>query len=279
MTTGNLYGRIQQPGGVNHLDRIGTGDSALNQFLYPFAWRDVVFIFDDFYGGGGQEAGVANFDESLWQDGNNSGNGTLFKCPDTQLAGGVVQGVSGATGGDTIALWGMHTWKGDKNCGMELRWNLDNIDDVQWEIGLAAPYVDQKLTQIADIDGPTFVDDTDKAFVGMDTSESWATMAFVTDGSTTDMNATKTNLGTRTPTNSVYQIVRVQLTQVASAVAASSAYIFDQNQWLLEEAHHGSALASQIKGSVLLGPTIVVEAVTTSARTTNVDYIAVWQDR
>ena len=279
MTTGNLYGRLQQPSGYNHLDRIGTGDGALNQFLYPFAWRDVVFIFDDFYGGEGQEAGVANFDESLWQDGNASANGTLFKCPDTQLAGGVVQGVTGAVGGDTAAFWGMHTWLGDKNCGMELRWKIDNIDDVQWEIGLAAPYVDQKLTGIADIDGPTFTDDIDLALVGMDTSESTTTMRFVTDGTTTDMNGTATSLGTRTPTNAAYQIVRVQLTRVASAVSASSAYIFDQNQVLQETAHHGSALASQIKGDVLMGPTIVVEAVTTSARTTNVDYIAVWQDR
>lgn len=276
MTTGNLYGRLQQPSGFNHLDRIG--DSALNQFLYPFAWRDVVFIFDDFYGGEGQEAGVANFDESLWQDGNSSA-GTLFKCPDTQLAGGVVQAVTDGANTRTTAFWGMHTWLGDKNCGMEMRWNVNNIADVQFEIGLAAPYGDQKLTQIDNIVTPTFIDDSDKALVGMDTAAGTATMRFVTDGSTSSMNATGTNLGTRTPTNSIYQIVRVQLTQVASAVAASSAYVFDQNQALQEQAHHGSALASQIKGSVLMGPLIVVEAKASSARTTNLDYIAVWQDR
>lgn len=261
------------------MDGFGPSESALAQFLYPFTWRDVSFIFDDFVGGQNQEAGVANFDESLWQDGN-SANGTLFKCPDTQLAGGVLQGVTGANDTDTIAVWGMHTWLGDQNCGVEFRYKVNNIDTLQHEMGLAEPYADQKLTTIDDIDAPSFVSGTvDLALVGRDTAQTLTTMAFVTDGSTTNMNATKTDLGTRTPTNAVYQIVRVQLTQTAAAVAASSAFVFDNNGALQESAFHGSALASQIKGDVLLGPVFVAEAKTTSARTVDIDYIAVWQDR
>ncbi|KKM85186.1 hypothetical protein LCGC14_1291570 [marine sediment metagenome] len=279
MPKGNTYGNLDLPSGKKHIERFGPSESALAQFLFPFAWRDVTFIFDDFTGGNNQEATVADFQESLWQDGNYA-NGTSFRVPATQLAGGVCQGVTGAVGTDTTALWGMHTWLGDQSCGMEMRYKIDNLDDVQFEIGFSDPYADQKETGIADIDTPTFTSGTDDvALIGMDTSEELQTQAFVTDGSTGNMNATKTNLGTRTPTNATYQVVRIQLERVSSAVAASNGYIFDQNGWLQEQAHHGAVLASQIKGDVLLGPLIVVEAVTTSARTTDIDYLAVWQER
>ena len=57
------------------------------------------------------------------------------------------------------------------------------------------------------------------------------------------------------------------------------AYVFNDVDQLTHEAQHGDVLASQIKGNVLLESRLYWEALTTSARTVDVDYITIWQDR
>ncbi|KKK98688.1 hypothetical protein LCGC14_2640290, partial [marine sediment metagenome] len=44
-------------------------------------------------------------------------------------------------------------------------------------------------------------------------------------------------------------------------------------------AAHGALLANRIEGGVLVHARFIMEALTTSAITTDIDYIAVWQDR
>lgn len=281
MPSGKSYGNLASASGSAHIATIGSANSPLAQFLYPFMWRNVVFIFDDFCGGESQESGIQDFIESRWQDENSSG-GTAFGIPGTQVAGGVTKATTGATTGNTTALWGMRTWKGDQNCGMEIRWQMtSDVDDCVFETGFSDELDSEKVTAINNIDTPTTVTNADDvALVAMDTNATLKTMAFITDGSTASMNATKTELGTRTPSNSTYQSVRIQLEQVSSAVARSYCYILGANNDLQETAQHGNATASQIKGSVLMEPRFLMEAGQSSGAIISlIDYWAVWQDR
>jgi len=269
MPHGDTYGNLPLPGGFAHLSRFGPSESALAQFLYPQAWRDVTFVEDDFTG--------AALNTHLWTV---SGiNGTNFDPPATQLLNGVCQGVTSGTATDWVALRGDDIWAGDNNCGMEICFKIDNVTLLQFETGFMDPLTNETAASnsaINDIDTPTITNGAaDVALVGMDTGQTLTTMAFITDGSTANMNTTKTNLGTRTPTNATYMIVRVQL-----AGNAASCIVMDNNGAVLETAQHGAALANQTEGGTLIHPRFFIEPVTTpAARTVDIDYWAVWQDR
>lgn len=234
-----------------------------------------MFITDDFTG--------AVLDTTRWIIAKIASNGTNFIPATTQIASGIASGATGAIAGDHISIRSGTSWAGDNNCGMEIRWRVDNNVAMQWETGFNDPmtsYTSTATSAINDIDTPTITNGTtDVALVGMDTQQTLTTMAYITDGSTSNMNTTKTNLGTRTPTNSTFQTVRVQLSQVASAVAASAAYVLDNNNGLQESASHGGTTASQIKGDVLLEARFYMEAATTTAENVDIDYISCWQDR
>ncbi len=272
MPNGSNYGNLLLPSGFQHIQRFGPSQSALAQFLYPAAWRDVIFVHDHFTG--------PALNTHLWTAA--GVNGTDFDPPATQLLGGVAQGLTENVAQDQNSIRSDTVWAGDNNCGVEFRWKIDNIDTLLFEMGFNDPlssYTASDDGAINDIDTPTITNGaTDVALVGRDTGQTLTTMAFITDGSTSNMNTTKTDLGTRTPTNATYQHVRIQLTQTASAVAASHAYVFDANGALQEDAQHGSVLASQIKGDVLLEARLYIEALTTSVRTADVDSITIWQD-
>jgi hypothetical protein len=275
---GNTYGNLDRPSGFQHISRFGPSESALAQYLYPLAWRDVTFVFDDFIGGNNQEPGVSDWNEAIWVAAGT--NGTAFAPPSTQLRGGVIEATINNVAGDEQTLRGDTVWLGDANCGMEIRYKVDDKDTQQAEMGFTDPLSGYAASVIDNIDTPTITNGaTDVALVGRDVSRTLKTQAFITDGSTSNMNTTKTDLGTRTPTNATYQTVRVQLTQTASAVAASSAYILDENGAIQESAQHGSVIGSQIKGDVLLLPWFYYEPQTTSAIVVHIDYWGIWQDR
>lgn len=270
MPSGDSYGNLLLPGGFRHMDMFGPSESALAKFLYPFAWRNVCFVFDDFLG--------PALNTHYWTAA--STNGTAFDPPATQLKNGVCQAVTGTTAGDEATLRGDIVWSGDQNCGLEIKWKVDDNTSTQMEAGFTDALSAVTASAVNDIDTPSVANGAaDVALVAQDTGQTLATMAFITDGSTSNMNTTKTDLGTRTPTNATYISARVQLSQVASAVAAAKALLFDENQALTESAQHGDVLASQIKGDVLLQPWFYWEPLATAARTIDIDYIAVWQDR
>lgn len=274
MPEGSGYGRHPFPSGFRHLGLMGPSKSNMNYFLYPFAWRDVVFIFDDFLGGGDIEINVTNFDEGLWVS-DTSANGTEFEVPSTGLSGGTAQGVTGAFADDTVEIWGDNIWLGDNRAGLELRYQVNNIDNIQWEAGFNDPLSDEKLTAVNNIDTPTITNGAaDVALIAQDTGATLKTMAFITDGSTSNMNTTKTDLGTRVAVNNTYQGIRVQLDG-----NTSFGFVVDANSAIQESVSHGAIIGSQIEGGVLVRPRFLMEALTTSARTINIDYLAVWQDR
>lgn len=277
MAKGSTYGTLNRPSGNQHLAGFESPNSALSRFLYPITWRDTVFVKDDF------TAPVIN--THLWTVGNTAG--TLWVGTTVQLANGTITGVTGATNGDEQAIHGEAVWAGDLNCGMEIRFKIEDQTGVLIETGFTDPLTAITAPAINSVDTPSIANGaTDVAIAVRDTGATLTTFAYVTDGSTASMNTTKTNLGTRSPTNATFMTVRVQLSQFPSGtldavsnLAASSAYLLDANDAVTESAQHGNAIASQIKGNVLLRPWFYVAPLASAARTVDIDYIAVWQDR
>jgi len=280
MPRGSEYGRQLYPNGFKQLGKLGPSSSNQAYFLYPFAWRDVSFLFEDFRGDGLLEAGVADFNEGNWAT-DTSANGTDFAVPATNLVGGVATGVTGAFATDTVAIWGDDLWLGDLNAGCEFRFKIDDVDAQKFEVGFTDPLVDEKLVAVNDIDSPSVENGAaDVALIARQTDATLDTLAFITDGSTSNMNSTKTNLGTRNYTNAIYGGARVQLSG-----NSAFGYVIDANSQIVELAGHGGpdksdpALESQIEGGTLVHARLIMEALTTSAITVDIDYIAVWQDR
>ncbi len=273
MATGDSYGRRKSISSFKHMSRMGPMESELARFLYPMANRDVIYVFDDFIGGGMQEQ-AADWNEAIWVVGN-SANGTVFGPPSTQVISGICEGTTGAIDQDTIAMATALVWKGDHRCGMEVMLQVDDIDSQSWELGFNDSLSDVKEPIINDIDTPSYHNGgADVALVGQQTPATLKTMAYVTDGSTTNMNATKTDLGTRVMTNATYMTIRVQLDG-----DYSDCYVFDENGALKESARHGDAIGARIEGDTLLQSRLLWEANTTSAIVVDLDYWAIWQDR
>ena len=137
MATGDSYGRRKSISSFKHLSRMGPMESELARFLYPMANRDVVYVFDDFIGGGMQEQ-AADWNEAVWVTGN-SANGTEFAPPSTQVVSGICEGATGAYDQDTISMATALVWKGDHRCGMEVMLQVDDHDNQSWDIGPILP--------------------------------------------------------------------------------------------------------------------------------------------
>lgn len=268
MATGNTYGNLYRPSGRGHLGMFTSPESALAQYLYPIMWRDAVFVFDDFTG--------AVLSTHLWTAA--GVNGTNFDPPSTQLANGVCTGVSSTTATDQNSIRSDAIWLGDQNCGAEFRFKIDNQATSALEMGFNDPmtsYTASTDFAVTGIDTPAVNGAngvTDVAMVARITSETANTLNLITDGGTANMNATATSLAV-SPTNATYMTVRVQL-----AGNAAHAYVLDANDAVSAQAQHGSATASQIEGGTLVEARLAVQTVT-GARTVDVDYIAIWQDR
>lgn len=269
MTKGNTYGGRTYRASQRHVSRIGPMESELAALLYPLQDADVVFLHDDFL----LEEGTAITGSGIWVA---SGiNATNFAAPTTQLANGVVQGAIAANVADNKTIRSGAFWQGDLNCGLEIRWKVDNIVTTLWEVGFVDPLTSYADLALNDIDTPSITNGAaDVAIVGQNTAETLTTMAFITDGSTSNFNTTKTNLGTRTPTNATYMEVRVQI-----AADAARCWVFDENGAIVEEAQHGSTTASSIEGGTLLHIWGGWETLATTAKTIDIDYITAWQDR
>lgn len=273
MPTGSSYGRERHPSSFRHLSRIGPSESELARFLYPMANRDVIYIFDDFIGGQNQEPTATDWNESIWNAKvNNAGTG--FVPAGTQLVNGAITGATGAWAEDTTAFFTDLLWSGDNRCGMEVRLYVDNITATEWEVGFNNAITSVEEPIIGDIDTPSFDDGDDLVLIGQQAEATLKTMAFVTDGSTSNMNATKTDLGTRNMVNSTYMTMRVQLDGNSSFV-----YLFDENGGLVEFASHGGLIGSQVEGATLLQSRLLWEAEGDSTRNIWADYWGIWQDR
>lgn len=265
-TTGDVYGEAHsRPGSIKTADRLGGSHSKLPLLFYPYMWEDVAFVLDDFMGDS------INLD---WWALTADGTATTFAI--STGVGGVILGATGTSDEGFHSIKGPLNYFGDNNCGMEIRWKQDVVTNDLVEMGFVDALTDDTLPAINDIDTPTITNGAvNVAVVVKDYSQTLKTLAFVTDGDTSNFNTTKTNLGTRDITAATYITGRV-------GIAGDAGYcgLYGANGELLEFASHGSSTASSTEGGTAAQPWFIIgckEASNSIAVT--MDYIACWEDR
>ena len=267
-TTGEIYGEAHTRAGSNaYANRLGGSHSKLPLLLYPYMWEDTIFVLDDFM------QDTLNLD--FWTLAADSGTGISTFAISTGL-GGRLTGTTGTDDENFHSIKGPLNYFGDNNCGMEIRFQQNVVVNNLIEMGFVDALTDDTLAAINDIDTPSITNGAvNVAVVAKDYSQSLKTLAFITDGDTSNFNTTKTNLGTRDQTADTYMTARV-------GIAGNAGYcaIYGANGELVEFASHGASTAASTEGGTVAQPWFISGTkVVTNDVTTLVDYISCWEDR
>lgn len=279
MSSAANYGHTLNTHTKRHIDRIGPSESAMSQFLFPMQWRDVVFQFDDFIvvpthtvvSG----SCCCTFTDTLVGYTTAADSGATAFLPAAGI-NGVLSGATGCSAADYTAILTLADFQGDNNAGQEMRWQTSNFEGSEWFQGFTDPLSDNTLSPLNDIDTPSITNGAaDVAGFGMDTAQTLATAAFITDGVTACMNTTATEVsGCYTPTNSTYLESRIQL-----ATNAAMGAIFENGALKADVINHGALTACQIEGATDLTARLVYGTLACACVTALIDYWAMWQDR
>ena len=230
--------------------------------MYPWLRSNVVYMEDDFI-----SDTISSTAHNLAAD----ATATTFAW--SAATGGSVAGSTGTTDNGYHALNGDVIWYGDKNCGMEVRFKIDVVTGFTFEVGFTDALTSEVLPAVTDVDTPaTGNGATDVAVIHLDTDQTLATAAFVSESTTTPYAAQKVNLGTWVPTAAVFYTYRVQL-------AGDNAYcaIFDASGNLVSSTN--KSLSRAIEGGTAVRPHFLIGTRNTTAKATVLDLIRVWQDR
>ena len=263
--------------GFQHLDKIGNENSPLALFLLPFATKDVVYDCNDF------TEDTINLD--YWAI--NTGSGATNFAILTGVTGGQIRGNTGTTDNSACSLIGPAIWKGDHGCTMEIRWQVNAITSLYFELGFVDVVTDTSLPVTGDLGTPAIASNGsgDTALLVMDTDDTPATAGLFTDGTTTNMNSTLTvNFGrpggvsTWTPVAGVWNTTRISIQGDAASVF-TEAETNGSNGISYYWAGHGDATANRTEGGSLVAPWIFFGTRNTTAKLAYVDYVRVWQNR
>lgn len=268
--SGKFAGLRQGFQGLRHLDRFAGGPrSAMQDFLYPWARRDVVYFEDDFL--------VDTFNTDFWTT--NAGTGaTAFAVPATPGLGGTIAGSTGtdATAGNRVVnLYGPPIYKGDASAGMAFRVQVSSAANVEFSIGFidAHTTITTPVVLVGDVDGPSgFAAGLgDAALIHLDTAETLNTLTLVTLGSGALNAGAKDAIGTYLPTAATYFNGRVQLGGDGNTVTAA-----------ISEGDGPETVVSRpsaMEGGTLVRPFILISGPTATSKTVTFDLIRVWMDR
>jgi hypothetical protein len=266
--SGKSAGTRPGGGGFRHMERFAGGPrGAMSEFLYPYAWRDVVFKREDF----DQKA----IDTGYWTT--NAGTGATAFAVGSPWLNGVVNGATGtdATAGNRVVnLYGPPIYKGDNFCGLAFRLQVSAVTSIEWGVGFIDTHttITTPVVGVPDIDTPTFAAGMgDAALIYQDTAETLATAALVCLGSGALNTGSKDALGTYAPTAATYFQGRIQLGGDGNTVTAS-----------VSEGNGPETTVTRpsgMEGGTLVRPFVVISGVTATSRTWTLDYLHVWQDR
>lgn len=259
---GDRRAKTRFPWSFRELDRFAATSPARG-YLTPLAIQDFVWFFDDFLGD------AVNLDMYTTAE---TGDGTEFAIPATHLVGGGITSVTATSSGDAQTLYGPRIWKGDNNCGLEVRLKFDVVTTLMYEVGFIDSASDLAIPVGSDIDTPAFAGGTsDAAVLHMDQSQTLTTTAFLTDGSTSNMNATAQTLSpTFTPTAATYARYRVGIAgDIPSAMINGGSPTSTST----------GVIGHRTEGGTLVRLFVATRTRTTAAKTTDIDYVAIWQDR
>ncbi len=234
--------------------------------LYPHMFQDTVFKFDDFNG-----VALNTFD---WTADGDTGT-TVFALG--AGSGGVLHGSTATDDNEAISLRGAPVWKGDKNCGMAVRWQIDSVADLLLEYGFVDPLSDYTLPAINDLDTPTITNGAvTVATHVMDTDQTLVTMAQVCDGDATYATSKINLLWTPTVDNWYTSIIQLIGDTMIS-------WVYDTNTENLNTLVAGGdskAAVNKVEGGTLVLPWfLVANKAASAAKAPKLDFMAVWQDR
>lgn len=242
---------------------------ALYQYLQRFATQERIYFFDDFLGD------AINLDNYAVANG---GGAAVASFAINVQRGGVIRATTGTANDDTASasLIMPLNWYGDANAGMEVRFKLEtSVVAYKVEVGFIDAVPASNAGGVTDEDTPTAAF-ADGAIMSIDTSETFTTPGFYTDGSTADQGIKRTSLAAIpgltngvTPIISTYMTVRVQL-------VGNKAYCFFNGKLV---ASHDDDAEGNLEGGVALAPWIYVAAKSATSKSLDLDYIECWQDR
>jgi hypothetical protein len=262
-TGADLYWR---PASLNHL-RKAANKGPLYDYLSKYAWQNKELLFDDMH--------ASTMIAANWTVANSSGTSAADFAANADVAGGWLIGDTGTDDNGSISLIGNHiAWLGDQNCGMEIRLLTDVVVDFNLETGFAKAVPGANAPVVSDVDTPTIV--SDNAIFTVDTDQTIATAAFVTDGSTANQDVKATTLaGVPGFTSGTLPVAATAYTVTLQCIG-NSVYCFVNNKLV---ASHDNDPQGNIEGGTKMAPWVYVRTRSTTAVFPQIDYIAVWQDR
>lgn len=256
-----VYPRNGDPLSLGELRKL-MGDGVLQRFLRYSAVRDTRWHYDDFAGD------TINLDNYAVANG---GGAAAASFATVVLENGAIRGTTG-TAGDATASASLImplNWYGDRNCGMEVRFKLDVVTSVLFEVGFIDAVPGSNGSGVNDIDTPTF-NAADSALLHLHTGQTLATMAFATNGSTAGQPDLATTLvQTTLPTAATWHRVRIQL-------EGNNAYCWLDGRL---EASHDTDADGHVEGGVALAPWLYVRALNGTGKLMDIDYLSIWGDR
>lgn len=263
--TAALCGQGPLPTSARYVERLGTARGVALAML-PYLRDTITFIDDDFI--------EDTISSTRW---NLAADATATTYAWNAARSGTIRGSTGTTAAGYHAINGDVIWYGDANCGMAVRMKWDVVTNLQFEIGFTDALADETLPAVTDIDTPaTGNGATDVAVIHLDSGETLATAALVGESAGIPYAAQKVSLGGFTPVAATYYTFVVGLVGDMAMCA-----IWDTNDPANPVLQVGSnkSLGSLLDGSVAVRPHILSGTLNTTAKVTDIDRIAVWQDR
>ena len=256
---------------ARHVRRL-TGAGLMRDLLRVNANVDTIFIYDDFL----QE--VLDQTNGFWIK-QNSTNATALAVPDT--ANGVARVTTGTTDNEYGSFAGQLSFSTELNPVLITSVRANIVTGFKAEVGWTDAQNDAGAVNAYDTPTST-ADDYAVGTVDMDgtNGQLWA---LITDGSTTNMNATATQSGEAfgaaaatltTAAANTYDRMAVTLRALSATVVTAQLY---RNGKQL--AAHGAALANQIKGGIAICPWLHGQTRNTTSKRIDWDYVILMQDR
>ena len=249
-----------------------TGVGLMRDLLAVRANVDTIFIYDDFL------TEAADQTNGFWIK-TNSTNATCSFVADT--AQGIARIATGVTDNE-YGLWaGQLSFNTSLNPLIIASVKSNAVTSVKIEVGWSDSQTNAGCVDAYDTPTST---GADYAVAIVDTDGTNGDLwALVTDGSTTNMNATATQSGEAigsvpatqtTAAAAVYD--RIGITLRAHTAAITTAQMYRNGKRL---AAHGATTASQIKGAIAICPFLFAQSRTTTSRLVDTDYVIIMQDR
>jgi len=235
---------------------------AVAAMAFPLAWESNIFKLYDF-------TEVALDTTNLWTV-NKSASATANFAKSAGQGGRITANTS-ATTSQIVAITQALDWSSAKNCGMEVRYQVDVVTNLHLEMGFVDATTATNALSVTGIDTPTLANGTvDGALIAMDTGQTTLKTLAVIGGNSNPAATTKAALGTLAPTAATYQSLRIQTIN-----GTILGIVKDANGAELARASIGAGVLP----ATALKPWIAFSNLTAAGKNPIIDYIALWQDR